>query len=152
MTFDPEKWIKESWKSDDEKTIKIAGEDVRIRRLKGTQWEQYLRAASGRSEDSAMVVVLQHGLVKPFGQYTYEQMAKFYDASPVMADRIAGAILEFTNQQFDAELKVLEDAEKNSATTDTSLPSTDGAENTVKTHNPPSSAEQNCSDLNATSG
>src|SRR5215469_6778349 len=108
-TFDPEKWIKESWNRDDTKTVKIAGQEVRIRRLKGTQWEQYLRAMSGRSDESPTIVVLQHGLVKPLGYYSYEQMAKLYDASPVMADRIVGAILEFTNQQMEVEQKALED-------------------------------------------
>ena len=67
--FDPKKWIEKSWNDDDSKTVRIAGEDVRIRRLKGTQWEQYVRAANGKSEDSAIVVVLQYGLVKAFGQH-----------------------------------------------------------------------------------
>ena len=66
--------------------MKIAGEEAKIRRLTGTQWEQYVRAASGRSDDSAMVIVLQHGLVKPFGNYTYEEMTKFYDAYSTLAD------------------------------------------------------------------
>ena len=38
--------------------MKIAGEEAKIRRLTGTQWEQYVRAASGRSDDSAMVIVI----------------------------------------------------------------------------------------------
>ena len=135
--FDPQKWIEKSWNDDDTKTVKIAGEEVRIRRLKGTQWEQYARAANGKSEDSAIVVVLQHGLVKSFGQHTYEEMEKFYDACPVLADRLAAAILEHTAQRMDAEQKCLEDVEKNSLTTTTTSPSGDGAESTDKTHSPP---------------
>lgn len=132
--FDPEKWVKESWSADsDSKIIKVAGEDARIRRLKGTQWEQYLKAVHNKSDDSAVVIVLQHGLVKGFGQYTYEQMAKFYDSAPVLADQIASAILEFTLQCMEAEKKVLEEAEKNSAATTTPPPSEGGAENMDKT-------------------
>jgi len=65
--FNPETWIEKSWADDDSKVVKIAGEDVRIRRLNGTQWEQYARAVNGKSEDSAVAVVLQYGLVKGFG-------------------------------------------------------------------------------------
>jgi len=136
--FDPEKWIKQSWTEDETTTVKIAGEEVRIRRLKGTQWEQYIRAANGRSDDSAVVILLQHGLVRSFGQYTYEQMAQLYDACPVMADKIAGAILEQTMKLMEAEQRVLEDAEKNSEPTPAPPSIGDGAENMVETRNPPS--------------
>jgi hypothetical protein len=142
--FDPEKWINQSWSDDNEQTVKIAGEEIRIRRLKGTQWEHYVRAASGKSEDSSVVVMLQYGLVKGFGQHTYEEMAKFYDACPVFADKIATAILEHTVDRMNAEQKVLEDAEKNSVATTTSLPSGDGVESTGKTPRPPESVEPNC--------
>ena len=151
MTFDPKKWIQESWNEDDTKMMKIAGEEAKIRRLTGTQWEQYVRAASGRSDDSAMVIVLQHGLVKPFGNYTYEEMTKFYDACPILADRIAAAILEHTSHRMEAEQKVLEDAEKNSEKTSMLPSSEDGAESTDKTRKPPKSAEKSCSPLPSTS-
>ena len=141
--FDPEKYIKESWNSGNEKTVTVAGEEVRIRRLKGMQWEQYIRAAHGKSEDSAVVVILQHGLVKPFGHYTYEQMVKLYDACPVLADRLVGAILEFTTEQMEAERVALENAEKNSGATVTPSPSEGGVPSTVETPNPQESAEQN---------
>ena len=136
MTFDPQKWIQEAWYAQDSKTICLAGEEIVIRRLTGTQWEHYVRAVNGKSDDSSVVVMLQHGLMKAFGQYTYEEMAKFYDACPVLADKIAAAILEHTLERMDAEQKVLEDAEKNSATTTTPLPSGDGAESTDKTRKP----------------
>ena len=134
--FNPEAWIENSWNDDDTKIVQIAGEDVRIRRLNGTQWEQYVRAVNGKSEDSAVAVVLQHGLVKGFGQYSYDEMEKFYNACPVLADRIAGAIVEHTAQRMAVEQKVLEDAEKNSGTTTTPLPSGDGAGSTDKTPSP----------------
>jgi len=54
-----------------------------------------------------------------------------YDPTP---DKIAAAILEHTLERMDAEQKVLEDAEKNSETTTTPLPTGDGVENTDKTH------------------
>ena len=149
--FDPKKWILESWNDDDTKMIKIAGDDVRIRRLKGTQWEQYVRAASGRSEDSAMVITLQHGLVKPLGNYTYEEMVQFYDACPILADRIAAAILEHTTQRMEAEQQALEDAEKNSGHVPLPPSSEGGAASTDKTHKPPASAEQSCSPSPSTS-
>ena len=149
--FDPKKWILESWNDDDSKMIRIAGDDIRIRRLKGTQWEQYIRAASGRSEDSAMVVVLQHGLVKPLGNYTYEEMVQFYDACPILADRIAAAILEHTTQRMEAEQQALEDAEKNSGPVPSPPSSGDGAASTDKTRKPPTSAEQSCSTSPSTS-
>jgi len=63
-------------------------------------------------------------------------MKKFYNACPVLADRIAGAIVEHTVQRMAVEQQVLEDAEKNSGTTTTPLPSVDGAERTDKTHSP----------------
>jgi len=135
--FDPKKWIQEAWSENDTKTVRIAAEEVLIRRLKGTQWEHYVRAASGKSEDSSVVVMLQHGLVKGFGQYTYEEMAQFYDACPVLADKIAAAILEHTMQRMDAENKVLEDAEKNSAATTTPSLSGVGAGSTDKTPSQP---------------
>ena len=135
-TFDPSKWIAKSYDSEDTKTITVAGETAKIRRLKGTQWEQYARAVNGKSEDSSIAILLQYGLVKSYGQYTYEEMAKLYDTCPVVADKLASAILEHTMQRMDAERKVLEDAEKNSATTQTSPSSDDGVENTDKTHNP----------------
>ena len=147
--FDPKKWIENSWNEDDSKIVSIAGEKAKIRRLKGTQWEQFLRAKNGVSEDSPTAIVLQYGLAKGFGDYTYEEMAKFYDASPVLADQIAGLIVEHTLQRLDAERQALEDAEKNSGTTATPSPSGDGAENTVKTPRPPESAEENCSNTNS---
>jgi len=134
--FNPEAWIENSWNDDDTKIVQIAGEDVRIRRLNGTQWEQYARAVNGKSEDSAVAVVLQHGLVKGFGQHSYDEMEKFYNACPVLADRIAGAIVEHTAQRMAVEQKVLEDAEKNSETTTSPSPSGDGVESTDKTHSP----------------
>ena len=142
--FDPEKWIRESCTSDDAKTVEVAGEEVKIRRLMGTQWEQYIHAVQGRNEASSVVTALQYGLVKGFGQYTYEEMEKFYNSCPMLADKIAVAILEHTQERFAAELKALEDAEKNSETTPTSLPSGDGVESTGKTPKKPKSAEQNC--------
>jgi hypothetical protein len=132
--FDPKTWIQKSWKDEDAKTVKIGGEEVRIKRLTGTQWEQYVRAVQGKSEDSPVPVVLQAGLVKGFGQYTYEEMVKFYDACPVLADKIAQEVLQYTAQRMDAEAKVLEEAEKNSEATTTASPSGDGAESTDKTH------------------
>jgi len=137
MTFDPKKWIQEAWNATDTKSINLAGEEILIRRLTGTQWEHYVRAVNGKSDDSSVVVMLQHGLVKAFGHYTYEEMAKFYDACPVLADKIASAILELTIERMDAEQKVLEDAEKNSVLTTTPLPTGDGAESTDKTRKPP---------------
>ena len=133
MTFNPQKWIQEAWNAQDTKCINLAGEEIMIRRLTGTQWEHYVRAVNGKSDDSSVVVMLQHGLVKTFGHYTYEEMAKFYDACPVLADKIAAAILELTIERMDAEQKVLEDAEKNSEATTTPLPTGDGAESTDKT-------------------
>ena len=137
MTFDPKKWIQEAWNAQDTKSISLAGEEIMIRRLTGTQWEHYVRTVNGKNDDSSVVVMLQHGLVKAFGQYTYEEMAKFYDACPVRADKIAAAILEHTMERMDAEQKVLEDAEKNSEPTTTPLPSGDGAESTDKTRKSP---------------
>jgi hypothetical protein len=134
MMFNPKKWIQEAWNDKDTKTVNLAGEEIVIRRLTGTQWEHYVRAVNGKSDDSSVVVMLQHGLTKGFGRYTYEEMAKFYDACPVLADRIAAAILEHTIERMDAEQKVLEDAEKNSVLTTTPVPSGDGAESTDKTH------------------
>ena len=136
MAFDPVKWIQQSGSTDNEKIVKVAGEEVRIRRLQGTEWERYLRATGGQSEDSAIVVLLQHGMCRPFGQYTYEQMEKFYNSCPMLADKIAGLIVEFSTQRYEAELQFLEDAEKNSETTESESPSTDGAESSVKTHEP----------------
>jgi len=133
--FDPQKWILQSWNDDDTKMVKIAGEEMKIRRLKGTQFEHYARASAG-NEESAVAVVLQYGLVKGFGQYSYAEMLKFYDHCPVMADQIAAAILDHTMQRMQAEKQVLEDAEKNSEATLTPPPSGDGAENMVETHNP----------------
>jgi len=131
--FDPKKWIQEAWNAEDTKTISLAGDEIVIRRLTGTQWEHYVRAVNGKSDDSSVVVMLQHGLVKTFGHYTYEEMTKFYDACPVLADKIASAILELTIGRMDAEQKVLEDAEKNSVATTTPLPTGDGAGSTGKT-------------------
>jgi hypothetical protein len=136
MTFDPKKWIQEAWNANETKSVNLAGEEIVIRRLTGTQWEHYVRAVNGKSDDSSVVVMLQHGLVKTFGQYTYEEMAKFYDACPVLADKIAAAILEHTLERMDAEQKVLEDAEKNSAVTTTPSPTDDGVESTDKTRKP----------------
>jgi len=150
-TFDPKKWISQSWNNDDDtKMVEIAGEQAKIRRLKGTQWEHYVRAVNGRSEDSAMVLLLHYGLVNAFGQYTYEEMAKLYDACPVIADRLASAILEHTMHRMEAEQKVLEDAEKNSEPTPTPLPSGDGVESMGKTPKKPKSAVGNCSDSSNT--
>ena len=151
MSFDIKKWIQSPHHEDDTKTVKIAGEEIRIRRLNGTQWEQYMQAMNGRSADSVMVVVLQHGIVKPFGQYTYEEIAKFCNANPIFADKIATAILELTSERMIAEQQALEDAEKNSEMTDTSSPSDDGAESTDKIPKPPKSAEKNFSALKSTS-
>jgi hypothetical protein len=134
--FDPKKWIQEAWDAADSKSITLAGEEIQVRRLTGTQWEHYVRAVNGKCDDSSVVVMLQHGLVKPFGHYTYEEMAKFYDACPVLADKIAAAILEHTVERMDAEQKVLEDAEKNSVATTTTSPAGDGAESTDKTRKP----------------
>jgi hypothetical protein len=135
--FDPEKWVQKAWNdADNTKTVTIAGEEVKIRRLNGTQWESYIRALHGKGEDSSVVLALQYGLVKGFGQYTYEQMAKFYDTNPVLADKVVQAIIEHTAERMAAENKVLEDAEKNSETTTTPPPSGDGAESMVETHNP----------------
>jgi hypothetical protein len=77
-------------------------------------------------------------------------MAKFYDANPVFADKIATVILEFTSQRMAAEQQALEDAEKNSEATRTKPSSEDGAESTGKTPEPPESAESNCSDSQST--
>ena len=137
MTFNPETWIEKSWTDDDSKIVKIAGEEVRIRRLNGTQWEQYVRAVNGKNDDSSIAIVLQHGLVKGFGQYSYDEMEKFYNACPVLADQIAGAIVEHTIQRMAVEQKVLEDAEKKSETTITPSLTGDGAGSTDKTHSPP---------------
>ena len=63
MTFDPKKWIQEAWNAQDSKSISLAGEEIVIRRLTGTQWEHYVRAVNGKSDDSSVVVMLQHGLV-----------------------------------------------------------------------------------------
>ena len=143
--FNPKEWIERSWNDEDTKIVKIAGEDANIRRLKGTQWEQYIRAVHGRSEESAVVVVLQHGLVnaKGFGSYTYDEMVKFYDACPTVADRLADLILKHTMQCMEAEQAALEDAEKNSETTHTKPSSDDGAESMDKTPNSPESADEN---------
>jgi len=61
--FDPKRWIQEAWNAQDSKTICLAGEEIVIRRLTGTQWEHYVRAVNGKSDDSSVVVMLQHGLV-----------------------------------------------------------------------------------------
>lgn len=142
-TFNPEKWIAQSHDSEDTKTITVAGETAKIRRLTGMQWEHYARALNGASDDSSIAVLLYYGLVKPHGQYTYEEMAKLYDTCPVVADKLAMAILEHTMQRMSAERKVLEDAEKNSETTPASPPSDDGAESMGKTLKKPKSAEPN---------
>ena len=136
MTFNPETWIEKSWTDDDSQIVRIAGEEVRVRRLNGTQWEQYVRAVNGKSENSSIVIVLQHGLVKGFGQYSYDEMEKFYNACPVLADQIAGAVVEHTIQRMAVEQKVLEDAEKNSAVTIMPSPTGDGAGSTDKTRSP----------------
>jgi hypothetical protein len=57
-------------------------------------------------------------------------MVTFYNAAPVLADKIAGAIVEMTMQRMDAENRALEDAEKNSETTPTPASSGDGVVNT----------------------
>jgi hypothetical protein len=149
--FNPQEWIEKSWNDDDTKMVKIAGEEAKIRRLKGTQWEQYLRAAHSRNEESAVALVLQYGLVKGFGNYTYEEMAKFYDNCPALADQLAGMIVEHTIQCMEAEARALEDAEKNFEATATPSPSTDGAGCSVKTRKKQSQAEENCSSLNSSS-
>jgi len=133
--FDPQKWIQHSWNDEDTKMVKIAGENIKIRRLKGTQYEHYSRAVAG-NEECVAAVVLQYGLIKGFGQYSYAEMMKFYDNCPVLADQIALAILEHTAQRINAEKQVLEDAEKNSEATTTPPPSADGVESMVETHNP----------------
>jgi len=148
MTFNPQKWIQQAWNQEDTKKIKIAGEEITIRRLSGTQWEAYMKATGSRSADSAVAFILQHGVVKAHGQYTYEEMAKFYDTNPVFADKIAVAILEHTSQRMAAEQQALEEAEKNSETIHTSPSSDDGAENTDKTPKPSKSAAKNSCDSN----
>jgi len=139
--FNPESWILKSGSDDDSKMVKIAGENIKIRRLNGSQWEQYMRAANGKSEDSAIAVVLQYGLVKGFGSYSYEEMVKFYDATPVLADKIAVAIVELTMQRMEIEKKALEDAEKNSETTSTPPSSDNGVESMDKTREQPESSD-----------
>jgi len=136
--FDPQKYIQQSWSDEDTKIVKVGADEAKIRRLKGSEWEQYLRAVNGKTEDSSVAIVLQHGLVRPFGHYTYEEMVKLYDASPMVADKLASAILDLTMQRMSAEQKVLEDAEKNSETTPTPPPTGDGVENTDKTQEQPS--------------
>jgi len=132
--FDPKKWIQQSWSDDDTKTVTIAGEAIRIRRLKGTQWEHYIRAVKGTTDEASVAVILQYGLVNGAGHYhTYEEMVRFYDACPVLADKIAAAILEHTMQRMNAENKVLEDAEKNSVMTTTPSPSDVGVVSSDKT-------------------
>ena len=134
--FDPKKWMQSSWSDEDTKIIDIAGEKAKIRRLKGTHLEQYRRAVNGQNDDSAVAVILQHGLVRNFGNHSYEEMVQFYDNCPVLADRLAMMILDFTAQRMTVEQTALEDAEKNSATTPMLPSSGDGVGNTDKTHNP----------------
>ena len=136
--FDPQKYIQQSWSDEDTKIVKVGADEAKIRRLKGSEWEQYLRAVNGKTDDSSIAIVLQHGLVRPFGNYTYEEMLKLYDARPVVADKLASDILDLTIQRMTAEQKVLEDAEKNSEATPSPLSSGDGAENMDKTHEQPS--------------
>ena len=140
MTFDPQKWIQQSGSADDTKTVKIANEEIKIRRLNGVQWEHYVRIVNGKSDDSSIAVILQYGLVKGFGNYSYEDMVKFYNATPVLADRIASAIVELTLQRMEIETKILEDAEKNSERITTPLPCGDGVVSTDKTQEPQESA------------
>jgi hypothetical protein len=132
--FDPQKWIQQSWSDDDTKIVKIGADEAKIRRLKGSEWEQYMRAINGKTEDSSIAIVLQFGLVRAFGHYTYEEMLKLFDASPMVAEKLASKILDLTMERMSAEQKALEDAEKNSEATTTELPSGDGAEHTDKTH------------------
>ena len=139
--FNPESWILKSGSDDDSKMVKIAGENIKIRRLNGSQWEQYIRAVSVKSEDSVVAVVLQYGLVKGFGSHSYEEMVKFYNATPVLADKIAAAIVELTMQRMEIENKALEDAEKNSETISTPPSSDNGVESMDKTHEQPESSD-----------
>ena len=144
--FDPNKWV-QSPCDEDNKVVSIAGETIKIRRLNGSQWEHYVRNATGKWDGSAIALILQHGLVKGFGHYSYEEMVKFHDAAPVLADRIAEEIVALTLQRLEAESKILEDAEKNSETISMPLSEECGVENMDKTRKKQQSAEPNSSIL-----
>jgi hypothetical protein len=130
--FDPKKWMRESHRADDVHTITISGEEIKIRALKGSEWEKFSKT-SNSPDSSGVATVLSAGLVKPFGSYSYDDMVKFYDACPIVADKIAGKIIELTIERLSKEQEVLEEQEKNSEMTDIPSPSDDGVENTVKT-------------------
>ena len=118
--FDPQKWIDSAPKIEDA-VVEIGGEKIKIRRLNGTQWEQYLKIASVPNESSA-VFVLHCGLVneKTGGQFSVDHIIHFCNACPVMADKIGLQIVDVTIKAIRTEEQVFEESEKNSSETGTS--------------------------------
>lgn len=117
--FDPQQWIDSAPKNEDA-TVEVAGQKIKIRRLNGSQWEQYIRMYN-HPKECMNAFVLHCGLVneKTGGPYTLEQMTALYDASPVRASLLAEEILRVTNQVMEIEERLFEEAEKNSVKTGT---------------------------------
>lgn len=96
-----------------EKTVHIDGQEVLIRRLNGSQWDEFI---DGRKKgDPAVVVLLQYGLLdgdtrQPMDK---ELVQAFFDNHWGLADQIAFEIQKFTLDCSKKERERAVFAEKN---------------------------------------
>lgn len=117
--FDPQKWIDSAPKIEDA-SIEVGGENIKIRRLNGTQWEKYLKIAN-MPHESSTVFVLDCGLVdeKTGKRFSTETIIQFCKACPALADKIGMQIVDMTIKAIQTEEKAFTESEKNSSETPT---------------------------------
>ncbi|GHT22452.1 hypothetical protein FACS189419_05040 [Planctomycetales bacterium] len=140
--FDPKKWIRESHEKNTVKRITIGGETADIRCLTSSQFNDIQEALRKQDFTNFNVLALQYGLCNSIGgSYSYQEMAQFYDACPLIADKIVSEIFEYHKACSEALLKEIEATEKNSVTTPSPQSIGGGVGNTDKTPDTPTLAE-----------
>ena len=128
--FDINKWIYSAPEMPDEKVFNLGGAEIHIRPLNGLEWQEVLSAGHLQN-----FVLLKYGLLnseknEPFSSALVKE---FCSKRLIASRKIAQEISDLTLSVFQAEMTILEQAEKNSDATGESEHSENGVDSTVKT-------------------
>lgn len=126
-TFDMNRWLQSAPAPEDHETM-FLGESIKIRALRGADWEEYIRLRDGSKPGCLSEAVLYHGIVGPnSGKYSRDEIQKLFHAYTAPCAMLMQEILVLTDSVLEAEYTTEQEMEKNSETTGTAEPSTGGA-------------------------
>ena len=124
--FNIKKWINSAPKLEDAEFV-FRGEKVKVRALRGNDWEKYVKTV-GNPEYNSASLVLYYGLIdeETGGRFALEDIEKLYEHYTAEAGELALKIIEMSRRIIAEENRVLEIAEKNSVSPSTDTSTSNG--------------------------